>query len=340
MPADEHHTAPSGRSSISGLDAFQRRHRFLGFPIAVVYKYVDDSGAYLAALITYYGFLSLFPLLLILSTVLSAVLVNDEGLRSDILESAVAQLPLIADQLGDPRQLSGGAVGLTIGILGSLYGGIGVAQAVQHAMNTMWSVPRNSRPNPFKARVRSLLLLVTAGIAVLATAGVSIVAGSGNLGGTATKWLVSIGATGVSAIVFTTVFRLATARRLTRRQVVPGAVVAAVAWHLLQVFGIVYVNHVVRTASTTNSVFAVVLGLIAFIYVAAVMLVLSVEINVVHVDRLHPRSLLTPFTDNVVLTDGDRRAYTAKATEQRNKGFQRITVQFDHDVDDESADVE
>ncbi|MBC7460105.1 MAG: YihY/virulence factor BrkB family protein [Thermoleophilia bacterium] len=340
MPPAEDQPAPPGGRSIPRLDAFQRRHPVLGFPIAVIYKYVDDSGAYLAALITYYGFLSLFPLLLILSTVLSVVLQNNDGLRADILDTAIAQFPLIADQLGDPKQLSGGGIGLAIGILGSLYGGIGVAQAVQHAMNTTWSVPRNNRPNPFKARARSLLLLFTAGIAVFAVAGVSIVAGSGSLGGTATKWLVSLGATGVSAIVFTVVFRLATARRLTRRQVVPGAIIAAVAWHLLQLFGIVYVNHVVRSASTTNSVFAVVLGLIAFIYVASVILVISVEINVVRVDRLHPRSLLTPFTDNVVLTDGDRRAYTAKATEQRNKGFQRISVRFDRDDDDETADVE
>ena len=56
------------------LDRFQQRHPGAGFPLAVIYKYVDDSGAYLAALIAYYGFVSLFPLLLLLSTVLGFVL--------------------------------------------------------------------------------------------------------------------------------------------------------------------------------------------------------------------------------------------------------------------------
>ena len=62
---------------MSGLDAYQRRHRRLGFPLAVVYKFTDDQGSYLAALIAYYGFLSLFPLLLLLVTILGFVLQGD-----------------------------------------------------------------------------------------------------------------------------------------------------------------------------------------------------------------------------------------------------------------------
>jgi membrane protein len=124
-------------------------------------------------------------------------------------------------------------------------------------------------------------------------------------------------------------FRFAPARRLSVRNVVPGAIAAAVIWQLLQSFGVVYVRHVVEHASATNAVFALVLGLLAFLYVTAAAVLLCMEINVVRVVHLHPRSLLTPFTDNVTLTAGDRRAYSRQAKAQRSKGFQHVDVNFD-----------
>jgi YihY family inner membrane protein len=312
------------------LDRLQRRHRAAGFPIAVVYKYVDDSGPYLAALITYYAFVSLFPLLLLLSTILGHVLAGDPQLQQRVIDSALSQFPVVGAQLGKPRGLSGGVVGVVVGVLGSLYGGLGVAQAVQFMMNTAWSVPRNSRPNPFLARGRSLLLLGTAGLAVIGTTALSTFS-SGSAGslGAAMRVLTLLGSVAVNAAVFVFAFRLAPARRLTVRQVLPGALTAAVLWQLLQTFGVGYVSHVVRTASATNSVFALVLGLLAFLYLAAVVGVLCVEINVVRIDHLYPRALLTPFTDDVDLTPGDRRSYTGQAKAQRSKGFETVHVTFD-----------
>ncbi|MCU1605980.1 MAG: conserved rane protein of unknown function [Modestobacter sp.] len=312
------------------LDRLQRRHRAAGFPIAVVYKYIDDSGPYLAALITYYAFVSLFPLLLLMSTILGHLLAGDPQLQQRVIDSALSQFPVVGGQLGTPEQLSGGIWGVLVGVLGSLYGGLGVAQAVQYAMNTAWSVPRNSRPNPFLARGRSLLLLCTAGLAVLGTTALSTL-GAGNAGslGTALRTLALVASVAVNAVVFVFVFRLATARRLTVGDVAPGALIAAVLWQLLQTFGVGYVGHVVSHASATNGVFALVLGLLAFLYLAAVIGVLCVEINVVRVDRLHPRALLTPFTDDVHLTPGDRRSYTGLAKAQRSKGFETVHVTFD-----------
>jgi membrane protein len=312
------------------LDRFQQRHPAAGFPLGVLYKYVDDSGGYLAALIAYYGFLSLFPLLLLLSTVLSFVLSGDPHLQERVLNSALAQFPVVGEQLGDPKRLGGGAFGLVVGILGSLYGGLGVAQALQFAMNTAWRVPRNERPNPFKARARSLLLLLTAGLGVIGTTVLTTLGGSGagSLGPTL-RVVALIGSVLVNAGIFVLAFRIATARDLSVRDVAPGAIGAALGWQLLQSFGIVYVGHVVKNASATNGVFALVLGLIAFLYVTAVVVVISAEIKVVRVERLHPRSLLTPFTDDVTLTRGDRDAYTSQATAQRSKGFEDVDVSFD-----------
>ena len=312
------------------LDQFQRKHRWAGFPLAVVYKYFDDFGAYLAALLTYYGFVSLFPLLLLLSTILGFVLSGDQRLQHEVLTSALHQFPVIGGDLAQPKRLGGGPVGLVVGILGSLYGGLGVAQAFQYAANTVWAVPRNSRPNPFRVRGRSLLLLATAGSALLGTTILSILSGGGaGALGAAGRSLTLAASVVINIAVSVFAFRFAPARRLSVRDVVPGAIAAAVIWQLLQSFGIIYVRHVIKHASATNAVFAFVLGLLAFLYITATAVLLCAEINVVRVSHLHPRSLLTPFTDNVTLTAGDRRAYSRQAKAQRSKGFEHVDVNFD-----------
>jgi membrane protein len=312
------------------VDNFQRRHPVVAFPLAVLYKYIDDSGGYLAALIAYYGFVSFFPLLLLLATVLGFALVGDPHLQQQVLNSALDQFPVVGTQLTDPKRIGGGTVGLTVGIVGSLYGALGVAQAGQYAMNTVWRVPRNDRPNPFRARGRSLLLLLTAGLALIATTILSTLSGigAGSIG-LAIRVVALAASFVLNTTVFVFAFRLATARDLSIKDVAVGAVIAAVFWQLLQSFGVVYVGHVVKGASDTNGVFALVLGLIAFLYLTAVVVVLCVEVNVVRVEKLYPRSLLTPFTDNVVLTTGDRRAYSSQAEAQRMKGFETVDVEFE-----------
>ena len=323
------------------LDGYQRRHRWVGFPVAVIYKFFEDHGPYLAALITFYGFLSLFPLLLLLTSLLGFLLQGDSDLQQRILDSTLSQFPIIGDQLNDPQSLQGSGTAVVIGVLVALYGALGVAQALQHAMNVAWAVPRNRRPNPVKTRLRSLLLIGTAGIAVLATTILSALGGGAGAGGAVftgpVAVLVMVVAVMLNAAIFVLAFRIATASKLSVRDVAPGAVVAAVIWQLLQLFGTAYVTNVVKDANTTYGVFAVVLGLLVWIFLAALGVVLSVEINVVRTKNLFPRALLTPFTDNVDLTGADQRAYTDAATAQRHKGFETVDVTFDHEGQEAAA---
>jgi membrane protein len=313
------------------LDRYQHRHPVVAFALAVIYKFFDDQGAYLAALITYYGFVSLIPLLLLSSTVLGLILIGHPALVQHVLNSALHQFPVVGSQLNDdPRRIGGGAAGLVVGIAGSIYGGLGVAQAIQYAMNTAWRVPRNERPNPFKARGRSLRILATGGLAIIGTTVLSAIGGSGDgTFGFALRVVVIASSVALNTIAFVVVFRMATARDLSIRDVAFGAITAALFWQLLQSFGVLYVRHVVKNASETNGVFAFVLGLVAFLYLIAIAVVLCVEIDVVNVDKLYPRSLLTPFTDNVTLTPADRRAYSTQVKAQRMKGFEHIDVHFD-----------
>ncbi len=316
------------------IDGFQRRHPVLGFPIAVIYKFVDDSGAYLAALMTYYGLVSLFPLLLLLSTVLSVVLRNNPGLQQQIVDSAAGQFPVVGKQLQDPKQLSGGTLGVLAGLAFATYGGLGIGQALQYAMNTVWAVPRNERPNPLLARVRSLLLISGAVLVLLTATAASGIADQfhGNLG-RLMAYLIPVAIVVADVLIFIPIFRHGTSRYLEIRQVLPGAVLAAACWALLQTYGFRYISHVINRAnaadaSGTNLIFATVLGLLAFIYLASIITVICAEVNVVLDKKLYPRALLTPFTDNVDLTAGDRRTYTAIAQAHRHKGFERIEVSF------------
>jgi len=316
-------------SFVERVDRFQRKHPRAGLPIAVIYKFADDQGNYLAALITYYGFLSLFPLLLLSSTITSFVLEGHPHLQQQVLHSALGQVPIVGSQLSNPHGVSGSGLGLAIGILGTIYGGLGVTQAAQNAMNTIWRVPRNRRPNPIKGRGRGLLLLLILGLSALGTTALAA------LGSVATDYSVwskigiGLATLLVNVVVFTVAFQVATARHLTREQTVPGALIAAVCWLALQYVGAVYVGHVVRNADEINGVFAVVLGLIAWIYVEALVVVLAVEYNSVRSMGLYPRALLTPFTDDVDLTDADEESYAQQAEAQRAKGFEDIAVRFD-----------
>jgi YihY family inner membrane protein len=316
---------------VERVDRFQRRHPRAGLPIAVVYKFADDQGNYLAALIAYYGFLSLFPLLLLSSTITSFVLEGHPHLQQRVLNSAVGQVPIVGAQLSDPHGVSGSGVGLAIGILGTLYGGLGVTQAAQNAMNTIWRVPRNKRPNPIKGRVRGLLLLLILGGSALGSTALAALGSVASDYPVGSKAGIGLATLLVNAVVFTVAFRVATARPLTLAQTLPGASIAAACWLILQYVGAIYVGHVVRNASEINGVFAVVLGLIAWIYVEAMVVVLAVEYNSVRSMRLYPRALLTPFTDDVDLTHADEESYTQQAEAQQANGFEDIAVTFDGD---------
>jgi membrane protein len=319
--------------NVRRVDEFQRRHPAVGFPLAVIYKFFDDQGPYLAAILTYYAFVAIFPIMLIASSVLGFILQGNEELQAELLDSALRQFPIVGTQLGRPEGLEGSTSAVVVGGLAALYGLLGLGQAAQHALNVVWAVPRNSRFNPFVGRWRGFVTMVFAGVVVVTTATVS--AFSGNLGSlgfevdTLLRWL----GTGVSVLVTGSVLalmmRYTTAHRPSFRTNLPGALVIAALWHLLQVVGGLYVRRVVTAATEMNSIFALVLGLVALLFLAGCMAVIGLEVSAVLNRRLYPRALLTPFTDAVDLTPGDRRSYTGKAKAERLKGFETVHVTFD-----------
>jgi uncharacterized BrkB/YihY/UPF0761 family membrane protein len=317
---------------VDRLDAWQRRRRAAGIPIAVVYKFFDDQGGYLAAVITYYAFIAIFPLMLIGSSVLGFVLQGHPALQQEILTSALAQFPIVGDQLGRPEGIQGSTSAVVIGSITALYGVIGLGQAAHNAVNVCWAIPRNSRLNPIVSRVRSLVWIVGAGLALVFIALVSSVGSHldvlGRDFGSEVHWLALLLSVVVNVYVLALMMRLSTPRDEKLRDVLPGAALIAVLWQLLQLLGGAYVEHVIKKANEMNAVFALVLGLVALVYIATVLAMLGLEVNVVLAKRLYPRALLTPFTDAVRLTEADRRVYREYAQAQRHKGFEQVRVTF------------
>lgn len=318
------------------VDRYQRKHRWAGFPLGVVYKFGDDQGNYLAALITYYAFLSLFPLLLLGTSILGFVLQGNPDLQRQILESALSRFPVIGDDLRQPGGLQGSGLAAAIALLVALYGSLGVATATQNALNIAWAVPRNRRPNPIMARVRSVFLLAFSGFAILVTtfvanarAGISAFGADVRPG---VAFLIGLTTVLINGAVFSTLFWLAAAHKHRLVQDIPGGLFVSVVWQLLQYVGSAYVSRIIQDQSAVAGTFAIVIGMLAWIYVGAMAVVLGIELNVVHAKKLYPRALLTPFTDNVDLTEADRRVYTGYAQAQGHKGFQSVDVTFNESL--------
>lgn len=125
---------------VKAFDRFQQRHKLVGIPIAVLKKFSDDQAGNKAALIAYYAFFSIFPLLLLFVTILGFVLHGDPGAQKAVLNSALKQFPIIGTSV-KTHSLSGNGIGLAVGIVGSLLSGLGITMAAQNAFNTVYAVP-------------------------------------------------------------------------------------------------------------------------------------------------------------------------------------------------------
>jgi membrane protein len=286
MTADVDLLAP-----LRALDKAQHRHEWLAVPFAVLKKFSDDGGGSLAALVAYYGFLALFPLLLVMTTILGFVLQGNEGAQDAVENSVLAQFPVIGSQI-KLHALSGSVTTLVIGLAISLLGGLGVTNAAQNAFDRIWAVPFKNRPDFLRSRLRGLLLLASIGLLFIVSTGVSgLVTGLGGPGVKVAGFAISLL---VNFVLFLAAFRFLTSTTIPTRCLWIGVTFAAVFWELLQVVGGIYINHVYRHASATNSQFALVIALLVWLHLGAQMTMYAAEINVVLARRLWPRSLIGP----------------------------------------------
>jgi membrane protein len=308
---------------LRAVDEYQQKHVWLAFPVAVWKKFGDDQAGNLAMLVAWFAFVSIFPLMLVLVTVLDIVLRNNPELKHQLL-NALHGYPLIGQQLSHVSPINQQfGLPLVVGLVGTFLGALGVANAMQNALNAVWEIPFAHRPGFPWSWLRSSGLIVVIGLGLIGTTILSTAASraGGVLGSdvaTAAAFVVSLAA---SIGLFWLSFRLGTAREIGWRQQWPGAVIAGIIWQILQAVAGYFISHQLAHASPIYGTFAIVIGLIAWLYLVAQLTLYAVQVSVVRASRLWPRSIAAP-----PYTEQDRRAYQLYAQAAKRVEDEEIVV--------------
>ena len=304
-------------------DRVQRERSPLAFALATIKKFGEDRAGQLAALIAYYGFFSLFPLMLAFVTILGFVLEEDSSVRQNLVDSALAQFPIIGAQI-KVGSLQGSGLALAIGLGGALWAGLGGIKAAQNAMDQVWDVPVKRQPSFPVAILRAVLMLVTLGVFVLLAGFLGGIAAGTEDAPVALRVLGIAGTLMLNVLVFLVAFRVLTVEDVSWGDVWPGAVLAAVLWTILQLLGGYIIGHRLESATETYGFFAVVIGLLSWLYLGAQVTLLGAELNVVRARRLWPRAL-----DPKDMTPADRRALRGLAKVEERREDQVVDVRFE-----------
>jgi YihY family inner membrane protein len=319
--------------TIRGVDNWQQRDSRAAFVFGVIKKFGDDRGSMLAVTLAYYGFMALFPLLLVLTTILGFI--GNQKLEGSIVGSALNQFPVYGQQIGKnvAHPLHGSVVGLTFGLLGLVYGSLGIAQAAQHAMAQIWNVPGVIRPGFVPRLARALLLFLILGVAFGASAalsGAATVAGHGILFrilAVAIEFTFDVG-------LYLAVMRVLTPKHVESRDLGPGAVLGGIAYTVLLTAGTALIQHQLRHAQAVYGQYGFILGLISWLYLVATITLYAAEFNVVRTRRLWPRSIVQP-----PLTSADRQVLADIAQQEERRPEESVGVNFeDHPPDGNLGD--
>ena len=310
--------------AIRRVDATQRRFTPTAFVFGVVKKYGDDNGGVLAGNLAYSAFVSMFPLLLVLATILGLIASVDPSFRADVLNAVAGQVPLIGRTLTENvHQLKRASViGLIIGVVGLIWGSAGLAQAGLFTMAQVWNLPGPARPGYLQRLGRSGLFLCLLGGGVIVT---TLLAGLNTYGHNAVVLVIlaEVLAAAFNVGMYIGAFRVLTPKGVPTRTLLRGAITGGILYTLLQVLGTYLVHHYLHSDSVYG-VFGTVLGLIAWIYLAVEVTVYSAEINVVLARRLWPRAIVQP-----PLTEADRASMALQALQNQRRPEQHVEVTFD-----------
>jgi YihY family inner membrane protein len=312
--------------TIRRIDATQQRFTPTAFVFGVVKKYGDDNGGVLVSNLAYSVFISLFPLLLIMVTVLGLIASHDPSFRESAVKNAVAkQIPLLGQALTSNIHAlqRSSQIGLIVGLLVLIYGVTGLAQAGLFTMQQVWNLPGPARPGYVQRLGRSLLFLALLGAGVIVTTALASLSTYLQGWGFWIKLLINVVTAAFGTGMYLGAFRALTAKGVPTRSLLPGAVTGGILWTVLQVLSAWLVARFLHSNSVYG-IFASVLGLLAWIYLATEITVYSAEINVVLARRLWPRSIVQP-----PLTEADRASMALQALQNQRRPEEHIEVTWD-----------
>lgn len=281
----------TAQEKIKTVDRFQQRHPALSVPIAVFRKFAEDGCPQLAAMIAFWAFFSLFPLLLVFVTLLGYFL--PENLKNNVLDQVSAMLPLLNS--GSVHGLGGAWWTLVLGLATALWSGMAVVRNVEYAFNTVWGIPRKERPALVSKTVRALGVLVTVGLGLVVSTLVSgFVSGTaagvdlgvlGRLAGYVVALALDVG-------LFIAAFRILTNRDVDMKDVLPGSLFAGGLFFVLQTLSSLIISRYLQNAQGTYGQFATVITILWWFYLQSMITLLAAELNVVIKTGSHPRSLV------------------------------------------------
>ncbi|HET8709523.1 MAG TPA: YihY/virulence factor BrkB family protein [Candidatus Saccharimonadales bacterium] len=296
------------------VDSYQRAHPRASFLYAVVKKYGDDQAGHQAALMAYYGFLSLFPLLLVLTTVVKVFLNGHPQLQDKLINGITEYLPMIGNSLEkNVHGVGGGGIALALGILFTLYGARGVADIFRFMVNQLWEIPHVKRTGFPWSILRSMRIIIVGGIGLLLAPFVSGYAASAGHG--LLFWFSSLIITLIILFgIFLYLLYASLPHRHSFHDMWPGALLAAIGLVILQSLGSWLLTRQLKHLGDLYGTFAIVLGLFFWLYLQAQVIVYALEAGTVRALRLYPRALAAGHP-----TEADRRAY--KLYMERNRFF-------------------
>jgi membrane protein len=259
--------------------AVRRRSRIVDVAIETVDCFRRHQTGRNAAVLAYWGFLSVFPLLLAATTILGFVLEGNEDLRNDIVDSALSQIPVVGSTIRkNTGDLDGNTWALVLGLLTALWASMKAFIGVQAAFDDVWEVDIDKRANVAIKRLRALIGLIAIGVAQVATVVLSGIAGASELA-PISKVLIVVGALIVNIAVVASVFRFLTAAPVTWTMVWPGAVFAGVLFTALQLVGTVVVSRMIADAGEIYGTFASMLALMSWFSLHALISLYGAELN-------------------------------------------------------------
>jgi YihY family inner membrane protein len=317
---------------IRRVDRWQQRHVASAFTFGVIKKYGDDNAGQLVASLSHTALVSLFPLLLVLTTILGILAAGNPALRHTVVSAVAGQFPVISQQLSKVHQLRRSSyVGLAVGLVVALWGSSGVAQSGMFAMSQVWNLPGPDRPGYWQRLGRAGLFLLVLGAGVAVT---TLLTSFGTVGSSSVFLIVAAELLAAAANVgmYTVGFRVLTPKTVPIRQLLPGAILAGIGWTILLAVGTQLVRHYLHSDSVYG-IFAIVLSLVAWIYLVVEITIYAAEVNVVLTRRLWPRSIVQP-----PLTEADRHALALQPLAEQRRDEQQVAVSYADRPDDDLGD--
>ena len=296
------------RRALDALDRLQRRYKISAFAVAVIKRYGDDRGGMYAALITFYGLLSVFPLMLLFMTITSMVLGRNSATTKDLVNSALEQFPVIGPHLSSNiRALStGNWFAFVASALFLLWGALGITSALQMASHHLWRRPRHEEPDVWRRTLRGLRLLGIIALAVILT---SVVAGLTTSGYFHRLSPIVVPAATVFAVVINATayflaLRILAPMKVGWKTLAPGTLIGGIGWTALQNLGGYLLSHQLQRTTQIYGFFAIVLGLVFWLNLGAQLFLYATTINVVADEHAWPRGMFEP-SDEVTTEIGD-----------------------------------